>query len=681
MKFTTEKPAAPSAVRAFETQAELTNEPAAASTPGWVSVSSDAPIRSMVRSASLAACGVKRLVEPTPDNPDPRQPAYVILSHAPGAVLGDWTKDGIVMRDGHGGDTCGRLLPAYVRAGKLGGDKIVWSASERGQLLMRDVESGVRRNISVEGDWDDKDLVLDSEKDGIPVIRAARWTPLAAAFVDVPADPNVGVARSADAASAGTPTQTEQPAAKPTPPAPIAAPAVRSKTMTEQEMKDRDALRAKENVEIFALARDYNVPQEQVTRHITEGKSLSEFQGIVLRDFSAAKAAADAARTAESAKVARKATDVTSTVPADKLAQYSFLRAICAMAKSMKPDLDIPEMDAGLEREVSQECVRLIRQNPEGKTYAPRGMCVPWDLVRANGCGTISREFNIAGTGSNIVKQDLRPELFIDYLRAKLILAKLGVTTLTGLVGDVLIPKQTSTAAAGWIDEVTGGTAGTLAVGQIKVTPRTLGAYTDISRQLLLQSTPSADMLVMNDLVESLARSLQTGGFHGTGANNQPTGLFTALNAGYQGYAAITEATVGVDGSPTYKETEDMLGAMEEANVDGEFKWALRPKAFRYFKSIGRVGTTGFVPAAVDEKGVKFLADMEALTTSSLTSKYAAAGRWDSMVMAMWGALDLTLDPYSLSTRGALRVVALQSADFGFRYLPAFQWSSKFAAS
>jgi hypothetical protein len=66
---------------------------------------------------------------------------------------------------------------------------------------MRDVESGVRRNVSVEGDWDDKDLVLDGVKDGVPVIRAARWTPLAAALVDVPADPNVGVARSSDAAA------------------------------------------------------------------------------------------------------------------------------------------------------------------------------------------------------------------------------------------------------------------------------------------------------------------------------------------------------------------------------------------------------------------------------------------------------------------------------------------------
>ncbi|MEN6537753.1 MAG: phage major capsid protein [Bryobacteraceae bacterium] len=639
-----------------------------AETPGWVSVSSEQPVMSFVYFNKTW------------------QRAYVVLSHADGAIQGDWTKDGVVLRDGHYGDTCGRLLPAYVRDHKLGGDKIVWSASERAQVLMRDVESGVRRDISVEGDWDDKDLVLDGEKDGIPVIRAARWTPLAAAIVDVRADPKVGVARSNDATPAAQPESTNpgpttESGKQPAP----AKPVVRSKSMTPEELaaqeKQKEIARGKEVADIVAMGAHYSVPQEIVTRHLTECKSLSDFRDMVMRDYAGPKAKADADKAAKPVNEIKRGAQVSDNVPAEKLVKFSFLRAIMGLAKSMNPGLDLPKFDDGLEREVSQESVRLIRATEGGETYQPRGLCIPWDLVRRDHNGRIAREFNIAGTGSNVVAQDLRPELFIDYLRAKLILAKLGVTMLPGLVGDVLIPKQSGTASGGWVDETTAATAGTLTVGQIKVTPRTVGAYTDISRQLLLQSTPSADMLVMNDLVDSIARTIQTGAFHGTGANNQPTGLATALSAGYQGYAAITEATVSSDGSPTYAEAEAMLGLIEEANVDGLFKWALRPKAFRYFKTLGRVGTTGAVPAAVEDKGVKYLADLVAETTTSLTSKYAFAGRWDSMVLAMWGALDLTLDPYSLSTRGALRVVALQSVDVGFRYLPAFGWSSKFPAA
>lgn len=673
MKFIAEKPAEPATVsRAFVAQSQITQEPATGETPVWVSVSSDAPIVSLIKCSHLRAAGYSPRNVVVDDGVE-KAPAIVVVPHTQATINSQYIRDGIVLRDKHGGDTVGILTPAYVRGGKLGGDKIIWGTSERAQVIMRDVEKGVRRNISVEGDWSPSDLVLEGEKDGIPVIRASVWTPLAAAFVDVPADPNVGVAR-AHAADEAKPEPINQPAA--------VAPLVRShKIMHEQEINDREIARAKESVEIFALARDYNVPQEQVNQHITSGGSLSDFRGIVLRDFAANKAKADAAHVAVPVKDAPVTRSVLETIPAEKLAGFSLMRALKGVAKSMSPDVDLGKFDDGLEREVSQEAVRLIRSTPGGETYVPRGLCVPWDLVRAHSTGAIRRDFTVAGGGSNVVAQNLRPELFIDQLRSRLVLSELGITMLTGLVGDVLIPKQTATATGGWIDESSAAPSGQLTLGQIKLTPRTLGAYTDVSRQLLMQSTPSADMLTMDDLVNSLARSLQTGALHGTGANNQPTGLFTALANGYQGYAAITEATVSSDGAPTYAEVESLIGGVEEANVDGLIRGLMRPKAFRYFKTLGRVGTTGAVPAGSESNGKKYVADLEVSTTTSLTTKYATFGRWDSMVLAMWGALDLTLDPYSLSTKGNLRVVALQSADVGFRYLPAFGWSSKFATS
>ena len=666
--------------RAFETACEMKHEPADGTTHGWVSVCSDAPIRSMVRSSSLRAVGYERTCEATPDDPSPRQPAHVILSHAPGAILGDWVKDGIVLRDNHGGDTVARLMPACVRNGKLGGDQILWGTSERAQVIKRDVESGVRRNLSVEGDWDDKDLELEGEKDGIPVIRAARWTPLAAAIVDVPADPLVGVARSNDTSTRTEETKIEN---KPSPAVPVVAPVTRSKNiMTEQEQKEHDIQRSKENVEIFAMAREYNVPQEQVTEHIIKNKSLAEFQGIVLRDFAAKKAAADAARVAAPVEKS-KVSGLSGSVSPDKLAQFSLLRAVRGYARRLDSSIEtVAGEDDGLEREICQETLRLIRAQPAGKNYSPSGLPIPWDLVMSNSKGTFAREFNIQGTASNIIKQDLHPEMLIDFLRAKLVLNELGITTLTGLVGDVLIPKQTGTATQGAVAESTATTESDPTFGQIKVSPKHIGSNTIISRQTMMQSTPSADMLVMNDLINGLARKIQTFGFHGTGANSQPVGLFTALSAGYQGYAAITEATVSGDGTPTYTELQAMMGTPEEADVDGTFKWCMRPKAHRYLKGVGRVGTTGFVPIATGSPYTDAKVDDAACScTTSLTSKYAAYGRWDSMLLAMWGAADLIVNPYTYANRGAVEITVLQSVDFGYRYLPAFGWSSKFAAS
>jgi HK97 family phage major capsid protein len=250
---------------------------------------------------------------------------------------------------------------------------------------------------------------------------------------------------------------------------------------------------------------------------------------------------------------------------------------------------------------------------------------------------------------------------------------------LPGLVGDILLPKQTAANSGAWVDETTGGTAGQPTLGQVKGTPHTVSAYTEITRQLLQQSSPAADTIVMNTLMASIARTIQTGAFHGTGANNQPTGLFKALLSGYQGQAAIAEMTVAVDAAPTYAELEAGMAIPEEANVDGPFKWAMRPTAFRKLKTLAR-GTDIFLPVANEVGGQGFVADAPAFRTSGLTAKYAAYGQFDTMALAMWGATDLIVNPYALDTAGGLRITALQTVDVLHRYVNAFAWSTKFGS-
>jgi hypothetical protein len=41
---------------------------------------------------------------------------------------------------------------------------------------------------------------------------------------------------------------------------------------------------------------------------------------------------------------------------------------------------------------------------------------------------------------------------------------------------------------------------------------------------------------------------------------------------------------------------------------------------------------------------------------------------WSQLIMAMWSGLDLTVDPYTHSTSGTVRVVALQDVDFAVRH-------------
>jgi HK97 family phage major capsid protein len=572
------------------------------------------------------------------------QRAMVVLPHQSGTVNMARVKDGIALRDKHGGDQVAMLKNPTLRGGKLGGTEIAWSCSERAQILRADYENEVRRDCSVEGDYDPADLVQTGEIEGVPLVRVARWTPLAAALgVVVPADPTVGLNRELAGGSQG---QADGQGKNQTPESPTADPVVdvpvvtrEIKTMSDKTMSGADA------AEIAAMCRQYDVPAEKQGEFLREAVSVASVREQILRDF-AQKKEVKPQVAAEMKPIARDA---------DR--KFSILRAIQHQA-GMK-------VDAGFELEMSQEAARVT-----GK--AARGLLIPWDAK-------VERTFITTSNGSNIIAQNLRPDLFIDFLYAKMVLPQLGVQMLPGLVGDILLPKQSGAITNGWVDETTAVSSSDPAIIQVKGTPKTAGAYTDISRQMLLQTTPAAETIVQNSLFESLARTIQLGALEGTGANNQPTGLKVALASGYQNQAAVAEASVGTTGAPTFAEIETMKALPEESNVDGEMKWCMRPTAFRKLKATAR-GTTIYVPVAMEDKGDKFVADTPCFTTSATTAGYAYYGRWDTMAIGLWGATDLIVDPYSLSTSGKLRLVALQSVDVMHRYLVGFAWSSKFGS-
>ena len=47
-------------------------------------------------------------------------------------------------------------------------------------------------------------------------------------------------------------------------------------------------------------------------------------------------------------------------------------------------------------------------------------------------------------------------------------------------------------------------------------------------------------------------------------------------------------------------------------------------------------------------------------------------GNFADLVVGMWGGLDMTVDPYSLSKSGGLRIVVFQDVDFAVRRVESF---------
>ncbi len=185
---------------------------------------------------------------------------------------------------------------------------------------------------------------------------------------------------------------------------------------------------------------------------------------------------------------------------------------------------------------------------------------------------TTSTAGNVAGaTGGYAIATTLMTASFIDLLRNKATIMRLS-RTLAGLVGNIDIPKQTAGATGYWIgeDEDAGETG--IELGQIGMTPRTVAAYSEITRKLLIQDSLDCEALVRSDLAIAMALTIDKAGYYGTGSANQPRGI-----ANYAGINAVP--FVGVQ--PTYPEVVQMETVISTDNADVETMSFVGDAAFR----------------------------------------------------------------------------------------------------
>jgi HK97 family phage major capsid protein len=127
---------------------------------------------------------------------------------------------------------------------------------------------------------------------------------------------------------------------------------------------------------------------------------------------------------------------------------------------------------------------------------------------------------------------------FIDLLRNASALDQAGATVLTGLTGNVAIPRQSGAATAYWVAESGSPTESQQTVDQVSLVPRTVAAYTDFSRRLMIQSSIDVENMVRNDLAQVIALKIDAAGLYGTGASNEPLGLKNTTGIGTEDFAA-----------------------------------------------------------------------------------------------------------------------------------------------
>lgn len=512
-----------------------------------------------------------------------------------------------------------RVARARVRFGK----------SARAEEIYQDVVDGIRANVSVGYIIDE--MVSDGEQDGREVFRATHWTPLEISIVSIPADSSVGVGRSLS----------DKPIS-------IIFPK-ESHKMDSMNPAGDTGMKAERDraATILELGSRHN-QREYAEQAIRDGASVESFRGSLLDKVSSKPlATADIGLTEKEAK------------------SFSFARAIHALSN---PTDARAQRAAAFEFEAS-----VAAAQKEGR--ASRGLTVPTDVL-------FQKRDILTGTatstakGGNLVATDLLAGSFIDVLRAKMVTAQLGATYLTGLQGNVAIPKKTGPSTAAWVAENAAPAESTNvpSFGQVTLSPKTLAGYVDFSRRLMLQSSLDIETLIRNDLASTIAVAMDSAAISGSGTN-RPTGV---LNT-----AGIGSITLGTNGlAPTWAMVVGLVREVEIDNVDAtsagfltnaqvKSKLATTPR-----QTSGVEGNFILQPPFSDLYGYPLTVSQQVPSNLSKGSGSNLSamifGVWSDLLIGQWSGIDLMVDPYTGSSAATVRVTAFHDCDFAVRYPESF---------
>ena len=593
---------------------------------------------------------------------------YEVLGHKDGEIDFARMSDGLVIQDTHCGDQIGIIRKPEIKDGKLGG-VIEFGCGERAQEIAKDAAAGIRRNMSVGY------MVVDYKRDGVaedglPIFRVTKWTPYEASFVNVPADTAVGVGRSVDSAenkNGGTP------AAKNKGIQIMEKPENRAGYTAEQKQKIREMASAahvsgEEVADILLSERAFDEVREELANR--REKYLAEREKALAKkpETPAAPGARRVFDEGEKSKIRQK---------------YDFVKVLRFLADSAKGERS--DVDIGFEREVSDEIAMKTGRAVQGillpDFVGNRSAANPSDGTLTLGTPAYNADTSaggisgIGGAGSNVIETMLLGGQFIDALVATLVLREqLGAEVLTGLVGDIAIPKGGS-ITGGWVAEGSNVAKKNPTFGQIKATPHTYGAYVDITRKLLIQNSVNVQAKVLEWLMYACANGLETAAFQGSGSSGQPTGLCTALNsaahawsnsASFDKVIALIAATRVAN---NYKPSMKFVG---DASV-----WAALAKTRDYEiltdgadtpKNVGAIGgSVRLLDTATDKLIGRDFVESNLMPTAKMVY-----GDFTQLTLCLWSGTDIIVDPYANDTNGGLRLVALQDSDILIKRTESF---------
>ena len=557
-----------------------------------------------------------------------------VLSHGHESADLSRLNDGAPLLYNHDPD---RMIGVVERAWidgdkKRGYAKVRFSRNKLAQEMLDDVRDGILRGVSFGYSIDKME---ERESDFV----ATNWRGYEISLVSLAADPTVGVGRSLEIddsdVNVGVDRSLENVDSDIETAASTASPVntvteVMESTTTDVEVIRSEAVEAERTriASINKLGERHNL-SDLARELISGGQSVDEARAVVLEKIGTQPV--EHSITANDIGLSDKETR-----------SFSFVKALNYLSNQGDAQA---RRDAAFEIEVGETAAKQYERSSNG-------IVIPNEVLRRD---------LVVGTptaGGDLVDDVLLAGSFIDLLRNRLSIAQAGATMLTGLQGNISIPRLTSSATAYWIGENSAPAESQQAIDQVNMTPKTVGAFVDYSRRLLLQSSIDVEGMVRNDLARVIALEIDRAAIYGTGSSNQPQGLTNVSGIGSE-----TLTSFG-----TFAEYIAMETDVAAANADaGALRYIINASARGALKSTEKASNTAQFVYENDQ-----INGYPVIVSNQLANNDALFGDFSMFVMGMWSGLDLTVDPYAGATAGTVRVIALQDIDFAVKQPGAF---------
>ena len=575
-----------------------------------------------------------------------------VLSHQAGAVRLDRANTGAMplLFNHNVDDPIGMITGGRIEGGRLMVDAKLFASARAAEVKMM-IDGGLR-NVSLAYRINVVEEDVKQE-----VFTVTDWEPYEVSIVTVPADPTVGIGRQE--------SEYEVRMIRAPHPAPAAATIPRGETMTkEEEAAAAAAAEASRTAKIGAV--DAEKERRQAIMNLCKSNQIdARVESRWIEDGTPlTKVASEILDVMEERGKTRPVAASAVGLSAKETQAYSIFRAI----RALKFGAANPQFmeEASFEIECSRAVAKQLNRSLTSNILVPGEV-----LTRPLGAEATARAMRAMSVqpgskGGYLVNVDNLG--FIDILRNRSVAMNMGARSLSGLVGNVTFSRQTGKATVTWQGgDGSSTTASDQALGQLSMSPKTAIAITDVSEQLLRQSTPSAEQFVMADLAADIAiDGVDNAVINGIGGA-QPLGIKNT-----------TGITTGQDAaSATYAKILAFISTAGGANaIRGNPGWVTNTAGAAKLMTVQRFSSTD-TPVWTGNMLDGELVGFKSMSSEQLASGNLLFGSWNEIIIGDWGVLELAMDNGGTRFNQAqVGIRAMWMVDILVRYPQAFVLST-----